>query len=116
MNKLQDFQKASLFASSVSVLLLLIAIVATVDDWRVSYGFYTFLRLIVCASMVALCFEKIPIWLKCTLGLQAILYNPIIRVHLGDRETWMWFNIIAIPFFFVAWWNVFRTLSNNKKG
>ena len=116
MKKLEDYQKASLFASSVSVLLLLIAIITTVDNWHVSYGFYVFLRLIVCGSMVALCFEKIPVWLKYTLGLQAILYNPIIRVHLGDREIWMWFNIIAIPFFFVAWWNVFHNFPNNKKG
>ena len=115
MKKLDEIQKMSLFASSVSVLLLLIAIFGTINDWHIAYGFFIFLRLVVCVSMVALCFEKIPLWLKYALGLQAVLYNPIIRVHLGDREVWMWFNIIAIPFFVAAWGTVFYNLSNSQK-
>ena len=113
--KLNEFQKASLFASIVAVVLLLVAIIATLAEWKISYGFYVFLRLIVCGSMVALCFDSIiPNWLKYMLGLQALLYNPVIRIHLGDREVWMGFNVVAIAFYLVAW-ALFFILSSQKR-
>lgn len=114
--KLNEFQKASLFASIVAVVLLLVAVIATLDRWQIPYGFYIFLRLVVCGSTVALCFDSIvPVWLKYMLGLQALLYNPIVRVHLGDRDVWMGFNVVAIAFYLVAWALFFILLNQNKE-
>ena len=114
---LNEFQKASLFASTVAVVLLLIAVFATLDQWQIPYGFYIFLRLVVCGSTVALCFDSIiPVWLKYLLGLQVLLYNPIIRIHLGDHDIWMVFNIVSIAFYLVAWSLFFILHNPNKEG
>lgn len=106
MKKLNELQYTSLFSSILSIILLVIAIVGTINQWHISYGYFIILRLVVCASLVTLCFETIPVWLKCALGIQAFLYNPIIPVHIGDRDVWMYLNIIVIPFIIIVWYKV----------
>lgn len=54
------------------------------------YGFYTLLRIIVCAvgaygAYLAYSLER-PVW-TWTLGAIAVLFNPIIPIYL-ERETW----------------------------
>jgi hypothetical protein len=61
------------------------------------YGYYTILRIIACAVFAWSAIvtgrrkhETLP-WV---FALIAILFNPIVRVHL-DRTIWMWANLAA---------------------
>lgn len=63
------------------------------------YGYYTFLRIVVFGSTLYGAY-----WLANAMSLlmwvfiaMAVLYNPIIRIHL-DRETWEVWNIITAVF------------------
>jgi hypothetical protein len=62
------------------------------------YGYYILLRWISCAVFAYLAFQALSqkkqgwVWV---LGITAVVYNPIIRVHL-NRETWSIINVISI--------------------
>ena len=45
--------------------------------------------------MICLLFEKFPVWYKFIIGLNLILYNPIIQISMG-RWEWKKFNWIAL--------------------
>ncbi len=67
------------------------------------YGFYMFLKIAVsaCAGMTAyLKFHTgqrgVLVWIFVAL---AILFNPIVPVHL-TKEIWMFFNIVSASLFF----------------
>jgi hypothetical protein len=78
------------------------------------YGYYNILRVVVCVSAVfmavrAMKSEKgqlVP-WL---FGGLALLYNPILPVHLNDRAIWMMVNAFAAIVFIV-----FRNLAPSEK-
>jgi hypothetical protein len=72
------------------------------------YGFYVFLMLAICGLCLCLASEAHSakktglVWLF--IGL-ALLYNPIIRVHL-DREIWAVLNVLTVAGFgSFAWEN-----------
>ena len=74
------------------------------------YGFYTFLRLVVTISAVIVVVNslknKVGINnISIIFGLIAILYNPLIPIHLS-REIWMPINFITsgIYFFYLFKW------------
>lgn len=86
---------------AVPLVLLLFAI----GPWP--YGYYQFLRLVVCVSAAyaayALLSASLRPWLAWTFVGLAILYNPIFRVHL-DRESWSIINVFsAAPFALLGW-------------
>jgi hypothetical protein len=61
------------------------------------YGYYTILRIIACAVFVwcaMVTIRRRHKTLPWVFALIAILFNPIIRVHL-DRAIWMWANLGA---------------------
>src|SRR5262249_55543948 len=62
------------------------------------YGYYVLLRWVCCAVFAYLAFlavaQKKQRWF-CVLGITAVVYNPIIRVHL-TREIWSVINVITI--------------------
>jgi hypothetical protein len=62
------------------------------------YGYYVLLRLICFSSFIYLAYKTIILgkhnWAY-VLGSMALIYNPIIRVHL-EREIWSIINIITI--------------------
>lgn len=77
--------------------LLLIAIA------ELPYGYYTFLRLIVfIVSIICVFeyFEKRNIFVI-IFSIVAILFNPLIPVHL-DKETWMPIDIITSVIFVIS--------------
>ncbi|KPF81418.1 DUF6804 family protein [Novosphingobium sp. AAP93] len=80
--------------------LLLLAAIASLP-----YGYYQFLRLVVCGA-AGLCayhsWQSRGAWMATALALVAILYNPVIRVHL-ERADWQVINLATIPLFAVAW-------------
>ncbi len=91
-------QKYFFCFSLISLLLLILSLIARFD-----YGFYVFLRIVVFCALAGLCLEKNPMWLKFSLLLLAILYNPIIQIHLQDRYVWAFFNVVTIPALLVPW-------------
>ena len=68
------------------------------------YGYYNLSRLVVCGCSIYFAYQVYQkqdmtfVWI---FGFLAILYNPIIPVHLYEKEIWMVVNIItAIIFVF----------------
>ena len=65
------------------------------------YGYYTLLRIIVCAMSGLICFieykKTINIWVI-IFGVFTLLYNPIFPIHL-TRTIWTPINIITAIFF-----------------
>jgi len=74
------------------------------------YGYYILLRIIVFAACAYLAFraaeiEKTPwVWV---LGVTAVIYNPVIRIHL-TRGIWSVVNIVTI----IMLISTFRILRN----
>jgi hypothetical protein len=70
------------------------------------YGYYTLLRWICCASFAFLAIQTIDIkkqawvWI---FGTAAIIYNPLIKIHL-TRNIWVVINLITIV---IAWYSAF---------
>lgn len=70
---------------------------AAIARWP--YGYYTFMRIIVCGFCGYLAYlswtEQPPSrgW-SLVLGTTAIVFNPLIPLHL-NRGIWFWFNIAA---------------------
>jgi FtsH-binding integral membrane protein len=62
------------------------------------YGYYTVLRLVCCAAFTYLALKAHAqgkegwVWV---LGVMAVIYNPIIRIHL-TREIWSAINIATL--------------------
>lgn len=71
-------------------------------DWP--YGYYIFLRFVVCiASVIVAVYGRQwnRRWVPWVFGLQALLYNPIFRIHL-DVKAWVLWNIVAIVLFTIG--------------
>jgi len=62
------------------------------------YGYYVLLRWVVCgvfAYLALQAFEKgIMNWIW-VLGITAVVYNPIFKIHLG-REVWSLVNLVTV--------------------
>ncbi len=68
------------------------------------YGYYQLLRVIVCVISIALfIFEckrsGVGIWSSLFL-INALIYNPIIPIHL-DKAFWFFINVISVIIFMV---------------
>ncbi len=63
-----------------------------------SYGYYILLRWVCCGIFAYLAFQALEIekqgWVW-VLGITALVYNPIFRVHL-NRELWSIINVVTI--------------------
>ena len=83
----------SKLAAIASIILLALAVTT-----RWPYGFYTFLRLVVCPTAVWLAveayqFRKTPlVWV---LGGLAVLFNTLIPIYMR-RTQWRWFDFVAL--------------------
>ncbi len=66
------------------------------------YGYYNLSRLVVCVCSVYFAFQlfkkedMVFVWI---FGFFAILYNPIIPIHLYEKAIWIVINTITIVFF-----------------
>jgi hypothetical protein len=61
-------------------------------------GYYTLLRIVVaigCVSIVVTEQENGFSFWNITFGILAILFNPIIPIHLNDKTTWMVIDFIS---------------------
>jgi hypothetical protein len=66
------------------------------------YGYYTILRLMVCGFSLFLLFGDVPIkavWQRWVTGACAVLYNPLLPVHIGEKGIWIGLNILTVVWF-----------------
>lgn len=81
------------------IMLLLAALPESYD-----YGFYQLLRIVVTLAAVYGVYvafkQEQPAWVW-VLGIIAVLFNPIVPIHL-DKETWMFHDVVAGILMFVA--------------
>jgi hypothetical protein len=73
---------------------LLVAALCFVAIFPMPYGYYVFLRWVVCVTGVALAiaFPRTGYWGVALFAVAvAILFNPIVKVPLG-RDAWKWFD------------------------
>lgn len=96
MNKIQIILKV------IAIVLLIIAI------FPCNYGYYMFLRLVCCGIFAYFTFDyyekEIEPWIWIFGGL-AIVFNPILPLHLG-KELWMivdGISVILIGVSFTSW-------------
>lgn len=86
-------------ASVISIVMLLIAIPVGLP-----YGYYVLLRWIICASAAYLAYlsleqkKEVFTWL---FGLTALIFNPIIPLHLG-KDLWVIIDFLAALLFGVS--------------
>jgi hypothetical protein len=68
------------------------------------YGYYSILRLVVCGCSIFFAMRLIETHqqhLAWVFGGIAVLYNPLIPVHLYDKNLWVIVNIATGGFFFI---------------
>ena len=78
------------------------------------YGYYNILRVVVCVSAVFMAVRAMKTengqllpWL---FGGLALLYNPVLPVHLNEKAIWMMVNAFTAVVFIV-----FRNLTTSKE-
>lgn len=64
------------------------------------YGYYTLLRIVVCACCLVILYQAhmvlertVSVW-TVALGAMALLFNPLVRVHL-TREIWAPIDVVC---------------------
>ena len=100
-------QESSTFpiAQIIAVLMLAWALVPTNP-----YGYYVLLRVVICGISVYLAYQAFDrgrtgwVW---TLGIVAVVYNPLIRVHM-TREFWSVVNVVTIGIIVATIWTIPR--------
>lgn len=90
MDSWMAFAKARPIQIFAAILLL-----AALADWP--YGYYTFLRLVVCLAAAFLAWQsfqaKRPPWGFAMTAI-ALLFNPFFLVHF-HRHQWAWIDVLA---------------------
>jgi membrane-associated HD superfamily phosphohydrolase len=85
-------RKAVIVPMLVVIVMLLLAIPSM---WP--YGYYVLLRWVVCGVSIFIAVQSYnwgrKIWMA-TMGLIALLFNPLIPVHL-DKETWVFLDAVV---------------------
>ena len=79
----------------LDIIMLALAIIAAFDR-GFDVWYYVFLRFVTCVALAGFVLEKLSTWFKFILLLLVILYNPVVPVHLGEREIWVLINLITI--------------------
>lgn len=83
-------------------IIVIISLLLTFLDWS-SYGYYTLMKFIVTGVSVYYAYwlyEKLQVtnfWLWFLVA-TAILFNPIIPIHLGDKSLWEVIDVVVIIF------------------
>jgi len=79
------------------------------------YGYYILLRWVCCGIFAYLAFQALELekesWVW-TLGITAVIYNPIFRIHL-NRELWSVINVVTIGIAIVSIFAL-RTTDNTE--
>ena len=62
------------------------------------YGYYTLLRLILCGVCVwgIILVHERQVGIAAGLGVAALLYNPVMPIHLGAKTPWVAINLATL--------------------
>lgn len=85
-------------ATKMKILLPTCAILLFIGLFDLPIGFYTLLRIVVTIGSVAVIvseFDNVFNFWVVSFGLIAILFNPLIPIHLNAKSTWMAIDIIT---------------------
>lgn len=103
-------KKIILYLCAISTIFVLIGLA------EMPYGYYQLLRFILCGSAlytVVACFNSENPFILFGFGGLAILYNPIIPVHLGDKEIWIVLNFLTLGGFWFLY--IFKSILESKE-
>ena len=78
-------------------------IIMAVGFLPMPYGYYNLSRLIVCGCSIYYAYQnykKIDLTFAWIFGFVAILYNPVIPIHLYEKQIWIIVNLITGTLFF----------------
>lgn len=81
---------------SISTLLFLIALA------DLPYWYYQLLRLATCAVCAYSAVKTKREWIRWIFGVLAVLYNPVLPVHLNDKTVWTIINFATATFLWIA--------------
>jgi low temperature requirement protein LtrA len=84
---------------------LAVTLMMVVGLGDMSYGYYTLLRLVTCGVAVFLAFGAGLApghQLRWVLMGVAVVYNPVLPVHLGEKELWSVVNAVTVILFWMA--------------
>jgi hypothetical protein len=79
-----------------------VMLLAATGKWP--YGYYQFMRWAVCAAAVFVAYKGVTfkqVWAVCVFGAVAVLFNPLVPIHL-KRATWPTFDVLAAAVFIVG--------------
>jgi len=98
----------------MKVLYLICAGLSFLAIAHMPYGYYTFLRIAITFVAVYAIIKnysgELDFWII-TFGVIAIIFNPIIPVHLGSRALWIPVNLVCGAVFLIKG----IELTSNKK-
>ncbi len=83
----------------VPVMLAALMLLGALADWP--YGYYQLLRFVVCgvaAYIAFLGYSAGKLWVAWVFGFVAILFNPLIPIHLS-REIWQTIDVVCALLF-----------------
>ena len=65
-------------------------------------SYYMLLRVITCATCVYSAVKFKTEWTRWIFGVLAVLYNPVLPVHLGDKDLWSIINLATVVYMWIA--------------
>jgi len=99
VNKYISEKRPHLIPAIIAALMLFGAL----GDWP--YGYYQLLRFVVCgvsAYIAFIAYQWQKLWATWLFGFIAVLFNPLVPIHLS-REIWQTIDMVcALLFYFVA--------------
>lgn len=84
------------------VLFLVVTIINLAGIGDMPYGFYILLRLFTSGVCLYSAVKFKTEWAKWIFGGLAVLYNPVLPIHLGDKDAWTVINLITIIYMWAA--------------
>ena len=79
-----------------------VLLVGALGKWP--YGYYTLLRLVVCAAalfVTVFSYQQKHLWATWCFAVVAVLFNPVMVVHLS-RQIWGPIDVVAAALFVVS--------------
>ena len=99
-----------IFLYSTLSIFLLVAIFTESRD--LFDGYYMLLRVITCATCVYSAVKFKTEWTRWIFGIFAVMYNPVLSVHLDDEDLWSIINLVTVVYMWVA---IFKESKQQKK-
>ena len=95
---------------SLRYIAIIMLIVTVITAGELPYAYYILLRWVVCAASVitlGMAINEERTGWKVVFGILALLFNPLIPIHL-DREIWLPIDILAALIFFISNFSIGR--------